>query len=466
MALVSDILRTPWPVRWRLALVLALYAGYLPLSGYGPGDVRFDAAQYWELSLKFTQHGPFSLLAFDEPVRGYLGPLLLMPARLLCHFMGCSMLRGAQVLGMGWAALLFGLAIPQLWAQATGRGLSGGRWLVLVLLGFVFWRDYFNFPLSDMPALTLLLLGLVAAGQPGWRWVGVAGLLLGAAINMRPIYLASAPGWLWLLAAAENRQIWARRGMALIAGMALVLLPQLLINLRHFQQPTPLVLARLPGATPLYLRQLGWGTAFQRYETSLIAEIPRSLVYADSTGQQTMTREVGPRFNSYGQYLSFALRHPLQTTSRYLHHLFNGLDIWFPTPYPTQLHPPGQTMLRLLNYLLLGIGAITLLTSIRKQRPAYSTPAHSVVPVLLALLLPCLLVLPVLMECRFLLPLHLLLLTVVAGRWQPLAGWRRLGIPGRQAAAVALGVCWLWGCWQLSEATASQRRPPSEAPQE
>jgi hypothetical protein len=88
-------------VRWRVLATLLLYAAYLPLSGYGPGQFRFDAAEYWELSLKFTQHGGFSLLAFDEPLRGYLGPLLVLPARLLCHFTGWSMLTGARVLGAG-----------------------------------------------------------------------------------------------------------------------------------------------------------------------------------------------------------------------------------------------------------------------------------------------------------------------------------------------------------------------------
>lgn len=462
MALVSDFLRAPWPVRWRLALVLALYAIYLPLSGYQPGDIRFDAAQYWELSLRFTQHGRFSLLAFDEPVRGYLGPLLLLPARLLCHFTGCSMLAGAQTLGAGWAALLFGLAIPQLWTQATGRVLSGGRWLALVALGFVFWRGYFNFPLSDMPALTLLLLGLIALMRPGWRWVGLAGVLLGAAINIRPVYLASMPGWLWLLATPVASQIWLRRGAALMAGLALVLLPQLLINMRHFQEPTPLVLARLPGAPPLYLKQLGWGTAFQRYETSLIPEIPRSLVYADSVGRRALAQEPNQHFSSYGQYLRFALRQPVQSAGRYVRHFFNGLDIWFPTPYPTHLHPVGQLALRLLNYALLGLGIGLLLPALFSPR---FNQLGQTAPVLLSLLLPCLVVLPMLMECRFLLPFHLLLLAVVAGCWQPVASWQKMRMRGR-ITVVVLGAVWLFGCWQLSEATAGQLRPPSEAPQE
>ena len=64
------------------------------------------------------------------------------------------------------------------------------------------------------------------------------------AINIRPVYLASAPGWLWLLSAPTmGLGPRARRGAALAIGLAVVLLPQLLINLRHFQQPTPLVLA-------------------------------------------------------------------------------------------------------------------------------------------------------------------------------------------------------------------------------
>ena len=446
---------------WRPALVLALYAAYLPLSGYGAAQFRFDAAEYWELSLKFTRHGGFSLLAFDEPVRGYVGPLLILPARLLCHFTGWSMLAGARGLGACWAALLVGVAIPQLWHQATGKALSTGRWLALLALTFVFWRDYFNFTLSDMPALTLLLLGLVALGRPGWAWAGVAGLLLAAALNVRPIYLASVPGGLWLLARGPGLlRHRAGRLLALAAGLAVVLAPQFLINQRHFGRATPLVLGQPHGGRPLYLRQLGWGTAFQRYETSLVPTIPRSLVYADSAGQRELAGVPGRQFASYVQYARFAGQHPAGTAARGLRHLFNGVDIRYPTPYPTRLHPPGQALLRLLNYALLGLG-LWLAGGAWRRRSALLTGA----PVLLALLLPCLLVLPLLMEPRFLLPLHLLLLTGVVACWQPAAWWRGLGSPGRRLAVLALGVGWLWGCWQLSESTAGQLRPPSEAPQ-
>ena len=467
MPIISSFFSAPWPARWRVLAVLALYAAYLPLSGYTVGQFRFDAAEYWELSLKFTQTGHLSLLAFDAPLRGYLGPLLVLPARLLCHFTGWSMLTGARVLGAGWAAVLFGVAVPQLWARATGRALSGGRWLVFLGLSFIFWRDYFNFTLSDMPALALLLFGIAALARRGWHWAAVAGLLVAAAINIRPIYLASVPGVLWLLLGNSQPVSSAsvgRHGVALVAGLALVLLPQLFINLRHFQAPTPLVLAGLPGTPPLYLKQLTWGTAFQRYESSLIPEIPRSLVYADSAGQHALAHEPGHRFGSYGQYGQFALHHPIATGGRYLRHLFNGLDIQFPTPYPRQLHPPGQAALRLLNYVLLGLGVWLASCAGLKNRRATWEPVA--VGTLLALLLPCLLVLPTLIETRFLLPLHLLVLMMVAGTWQPAAWWRTPGPPVRRLAVAAVAALWLWGSWQLSEATAGQLRPPSEAPQE
>ena len=467
---ISVFLRTPLLVRWRIFVVLALYGIYLPLSDYLPGQFRFDAAEYWELSLKFTQHGHFSLLAFDSPLRGYLGPLLVLPARLLCHFTGWSMLSGARVLGAGWAALLFGLAIPALWAWVAGRPLTALRWLGLLSLTFLFWRDYFNFTLSDMPALTLLLLGVGVVGRPGWAWAGVAGLLVAAAINIRPIYVASVPGVLWLLMGAERPFAQQLRRVAILAvGAALVLLPQWRINRQYFQRNTPLVLAQLAGGRPLYLKQLAWGTRYQRYESSLIPAIPRSLVFADPAGQRALAAEPGGSFASYGQYLRFVLRQPVATSGRYLQHLFNGLDIWFPTPYPKQLHPVGQVPLRLLNYALLGMGSWLGIAALGRYRRLQenSTGCPAVVAaVLLALLLPCMLALPTLVESRFMLPLHLLMLTGIAGCWQPGAWWEQLGSPVRRLAVLGLALGWLWGCWQLSEATARQLRPPNEAPQE
>jgi hypothetical protein len=444
------------PLIGRVALVLALYAVYLPLSGYQPADLRFDAGQYWELGLKFFQRGHFSLLNYDEPVRGYLGPLLLQPGRLLCHVLHWPGLYGARVLGAGWAALLIGVALPAVWEALTGRPLPAGRWLLLLGLTFIFWRDYFNFPLSDVPALTLLLLGLLALRRRGPGWALAAGLCLAGALNIRPIYLASLPGVLALLVLMRPR---AGQLAALLLSVALVLLPQFLINQRHFQCPTPLVLAAPgPGSRPLYLRQLLWGTRIQRFETSLIPAYPRTLIFADTAGQLALAAPPGGPVQRYGQFMEFIGQQPVTFAGRCLRHLFNGLDSWFPTPYPRHLHPPGQAALRLLNYTLLAIGAALLLSATYRAARRRQLPRQPAA-FLLAVLLPVAFTVPTAIEGRFLLPLHLLVLLGVAGLAAPRQWWQR----SRPAWRLAVGTAWLaWvgGCWQLSEATARQLLPP------
>ncbi|HEX8327605.1 MAG TPA: hypothetical protein VF629_08695 [Hymenobacter sp.] len=439
-------LRAAWPVQVRVLVVLLLYAIYLPLSGYTQSHFRFDAAEYWELSLKFTPNGGFSLLAFDDPLRGYLGPLLLLPARLLAHFTGWSIMTTSKVLGAGWAALLFGVAIPELWAQVTGRAVSGGRWLVLVGLAFAFWRGYFNFTLTDMPALALLLLSMVAAGRAGWAWAVAAGLLVAAAVNMRPVYLACVPAFGWLMCHARPmRNVWPRLA-ALVLGAALVLLPQLLINRLHFGQNTPLVLARLAGiqASSLYLEKMNWGLEQQKYETTYGIDYPDpAALFLDRAGSHLL-REAGVSyFSTYQAYVQAMLSHPGTAVGIGARHLFNGLDIQYPTPYVKAIYQPTWG-LAWLNYTMwFGVCLLLLRTSWRR----WPLRRWLVVAVLL---LPCLGTLPMGMECRYLLPLHLLLCAALSFGWPAEWNWEAFGrlATGRRLALLVayfgfVGLCFV-----------------------
>ena len=418
MLQLLTFLRRSWPISWRVLAVLLLYGIYLPLSGYSQEHLRFDAAEYWELSLKFTQHGHFSLLAYDNSLRGYLGPLLLLPARLLCHYTGWPILTATKILGAGWAALLFGVAIPELWKQATGRSVAGGRWLVLLGLSFAFWRGYFNFPLTDMPALALLLLGLALASRHGWVAAGGAGLLLAAAVNMRPVYLVSVPAFVWLLSRGSATGKWPRVA-ALVAGAALVLAPQLLINRIHFKENTPLVLARLAGlhTGSLYLEKMNWGLEQQKYETTFGTDYPdKVMLFRDEAGSRLL-REAGvPYFLTYGAYASVLLRHPLTASGIMARHLFNGLDIQYPTPYVQRVYQLTWG-LAWLNYTV-WFGVLLVLARVRLR---HWSLRHWLV--LAALLAPCLVVLPMGMECRYLLPLQLLLCVAFGFAWPGRWNW-------------------------------------------
>lgn len=445
------VLRAPWPWPVRVAAVLALYGAYFLLGGGLNGQrMPYDAGHYWELAVSFQrQHQAFSLLYFNDPTRGYCAALLQFPALVVRFLTHCTMPTAAKTVGVGWAVLLYALLVPALWrCLVPGGRVAGGRWLLLVLLAFAFWRDHFSFTMVDMPALALLLLALWAPSRAGLGWWLVAGLSLTVACNGRPVYVvAVAPvlalaGW-W---AGQHGRHTLARGTMLLVGVALVLGPQWAINRRHFQRNTPLVLARVNpnDPAPLYLKQLTWGTRVLRYDTGL----HQRYIYADWAGLRVLRQEGLREYTSYGQFLSVAARHPLDFGVRYLRHLFNGLDVQQPAPYLLRDYGPWRHGLQVLNYTVLGLGG-WLLIGWRRQLnwPRALT--------LLALLLPCMVALPTAVECRFLLPLHLLLLVVVAFQF-PLR-WR---MPPRQgvAAVVLLGL-WLVGCFALSAATFRTLQP-------
>jgi hypothetical protein len=440
-------------------VVLLLYTSYFLLGGGLQGErMPFDAGHYWELAVGFqSHHQSFSLLNFHDPTRGYLAALLQFPALMVRFFTGCSMPTAAKVMGTGWATLLFAFLIPEVWQTVSRRPVRGGRWLLLVLLAFCFWRDYFSFTTTDMPALTLLLLALWAVSRVGIGWWLLAGLSLAATFNSRPMYLAAVLPTLALANWWNRRHLragWAR-WLALAVGVSVAIAPQLAINRLHFSSNSPLVLARVSSqkTTPLYLKQLTWGTRVLRYDTNQ----DRALIYADSAGLALLRREGLREYQSYTQFLLVALRHPLNYGWRYARHLFNGLDVWQPTPYLFQKYEPVRFWVQLLNYSALGAGlSMVLLTHparwLRWPRAW----------MLFALLLPCLIAIPTAIETRFLLPLHLLLLAMAAFRFSPSQVLRRWHLPWQRLALVLLTGLWLCGCFWLSGATARTLQPDQD----
>lgn len=441
------------PAAWVSGGVFLLYCLYLPFSGYS--ETVYDALNYWTLTERFFHAGHFSLLAYNDALRGYFLPLLNLPAKAITHFTGTEPLVLTRLMGAGWAALLFGWLAPALWLTLFPRHRLG--WLpraAFAALGFLFWRDYFNFVLSDFPALIMLLLALrLSLQRPGLPQAVLTGFCLLAASNIRPVYLLAAPVVvaLALLAPTTLRQRFiALVGLAL--GCALLSGPQLLMNGRHHGIRTPLVLsrdARLPTAN-LYLAQLGWGLVIQKYETSLDPTFPSPrMLYTDPAGQALLGRLGVRHFPGYGAYAATVLREPLAFAGLYGRHLFNGLDVQYPTLFVRSV-PQRFGLLAGLHYSV-WFGALVLIGAGFRQwrRPG----AGRVGLVVLALGLPCLASLPIATECRFLLPLHLLLYAVACfggAQWQPARLAWSWGKAGLLAAGYAL---FLLLCFRLSAQT-------------
>ncbi|OON70283.1 hypothetical protein [Hymenobacter sp. CRA2] len=451
---------TAWgkaPQWWRpygagALLILGLYLLYLPFSGFDA--LAFDAKQYWTVAAYFHKGGSTSLFSYDNSMRGYFYPLLLYPLHAVHYFTHIPPIVFGRLQGAVSAALGFGLIGPGLWQAVRGDAspISWRRRLAFAGLGFLFWRDHFNFTLSDFPALWLLGAGLwLLYGSGRLRWLLLAGACVAAATNVRPIYLASVPfvlGVLLTRPALPGRRAVLLQLLALAVGAALVLGPQLIINQRHFQRDTPLVLAQDQNIPPgtLYPAKLWFGLIHQRYETNIGLDYPEPVMFfVDQEGRRLVQAEQPMWFTSVPEFLGFARRHPALVARQSLLHLFNGLDVQYTTPYVAQVYTPTLGLV-VLNFTALFAAGLVLLRARWRRRPLHEWLTLAV------LLVPCAFMVPVSMECRFLLPLHLLLYAALCFAWP--AHWRWLAC-SRQQRLILTGayVLFLALCLSLSSYT-------------
>lgn len=432
-------------------------------------DYRYDDGYYWTLANQYWQSGSFDLYAFDSSLRGYFFPLLLAPLAWLGEACSIPTVTLVRVVGAALAAGFFGVVVPGLWQALQPAGANGAeatpvswqRRLAFGALGFVFWRGYFNYPLTDFPSLLALAGGLWALLRG--RSVGsglLAGVAVAAAVNFRPVYLAALPlaGLLalWPRPATRRRgpaAEWGRR-LAFVGGLALVGGPQLLLNQHHFDAATPLVLTHPPGGRSLYFQQLQMGLCNQKYETSEADDHPApQMFFADPAGQ-ALWRHSGPEtLTTTAEYLALVRAAPAVVAGVWGRHLFNALDVQYPTPYVKQVYVPTWS-LAWANYTVLGAGLLVLLAGLRRAVAGRRPPVPALLT-LAALLLPCAAVLPVLVECRFLLPLHLLLCAALAFGARPLHTWKNASARAR-VLGLGLYLGLLAGAFTLSAQAQAQ----------
>lgn len=428
------------PALAALGALLVLYGAYLPSTQYE--HFYYDSRFYWVYGQQFWKTGAFSFLSYINSMRGYLFSLLLSPFAVAAPHLGVAPIRLMQPLGMLTAAFFFGVLAPALW-RAVGDPAAPvvplSRRLVFGIIGFVLWRDYFNFPLTDFPAFFAICLAIWALiAKSDWRIAGLAGMALAAAANMRPVFQAALPfaGVLafWgpqAQAFLRGRAQWLRAG-AVAIGMAVVLLPQFYINANNFGRRTPWVLAYKQGdPTNLLLQQLQWGLQYQKYETNAGKDYALSQMYfRDDDGQALFDATHLSHFDSQAQYLAVVRAHPVRVAGVWLRHLFNGLDLQYPTPYILKVFVPTWP-LAWFNYTVMLGGGMVLFGRWRQRGASWR-----VLLVLVALLAPCLSALPVAMECRYLLPLHLVLSGALAFGAHPLRAWQRATMFRRGAWAL------------------------------
>jgi len=376
-----------------------------------------DSAYYWGLANSFIIDEHFSFTNFNSELRGYVFPFSLFMIKTLAEMVQSN----EKTLFYVFSSLLFTLlsifilpwfvhTLFQWKTKLLGKG-------VLTFALFFFWRGYFLYPLSDFPALASLLIGVVLYSKslqnPSKLILSVlSGFFLSVALNIRPVYLVS---FIILLAAAlfflrkcEKMQLFQWL-LTFVIGCSIILLPQYLINKKHYQKNTPLVQARYADES-LYIKELFWGIGTQKFETNIGDNFPSSVVIYNDPFKLKFNKTNLLREKSLSSYLKIARRFPIDMVVSYFRHLFNGLDIYFPTPYIKNIFA-NHMILSITNYL------IWLYVIIHLAKTNLTRIMFIQIIGILSILAPVLLAIPTAVEVRYFLSAHILAYLVIAFRF-------------------------------------------------
>jgi uncharacterized metal-binding protein len=349
-------------VRTAIAFALAFVA--MVVFGAMNQDLGFrgDSFETWEVAK--------SLFAVDNPYRSFV------EYRGFVVFAICgAVYRVSTWLGTDdvatfrvFAALLFAalttVSLPALFSRLLGQPVSMARTLLFAAVVFYFFRGYFLYPSSDYFALYFLVLALNRALDPGRYPVasfGLAGLWVAAAILSRSNYIVCVPFvlalvWMQARAAAVPRP----RMSAGVALFTASLLAMFLFNQGYAQY-------RSQSAGPVKTEglrvlngQLTNGLKMQKIEWSVDESYTGMVVFAEPTGLALLEEQGITGWLALPQYLGLVAAHPLDFAGIYARHLFNGVDISYPSVYVDDVRR-SRLLFSFANYSLLFLGGLVVL---------------------------------------------------------------------------------------------------------
>lgn len=392
-----------WPRLTSGVITTAALSIYLAAT---PGQIfRHDSSSYLELSDRFPNL--WSLTAHDDALRGYAFPWLLRLSRDLAGIASSNPEAGVRLITLALVPMLLCVVVPSLLQRTSAHArITVARILAISLLFYLSWHNDFVQPLSDVPAMFFMSVGILALLTSRRPVVTLAaGVMLAFACNMRPAYLLGAVvagTALWLI--EHDRRQLATRTVALVAGALIVVAPQVALNVRHFDQWSPVPVA----SSDLTFFQLAEGLALDRYDT-YVGENPQQP--PSMRFENAALQDDNIQFGSMRQYARFVLDHPGDVAAAYLRHGINGLDTRFAGTYVQQLED-GRLLWPILNFtfLTLAVAAVLVRWSRRSGTRWRSTTTYA----LAVLAASCATSITGAMEVRFLLPLHLTLTAVLA----------------------------------------------------
>lgn len=383
------------------ATLIGLLQGVKPFYG--------DSLGYWQLAETFTHNGHFSLMNYENDLRGFVVPLFTYVLRLIAQADQASQ-SAVVTCSMALLFALIGAVVAPLLAEAIWpeRRWGFGRRVALTALLLVFWAGNLNYPLSDFPGLAMALLALAAVARSDSPvWMLTAGVAGAAAINTRPAYVLLAPmlvgivGLTWFRHRGSPGISWTRRGLCtglFLAGFAAVTLPQALMLHNHYG-----IWRLYPGTDTEASSVLSLGMKYERLDSYEGPGGPSQILYGYGPGTQLLAAQPGAEIKSSSQYVGLFFSHPTVMATILTQHFVNGFDVRYNSIYVERLASGGRLWLRLAGFLLAFMALVRLLWGSARRGLGQARWLY-----VLALFLCCLPALASHTETRYMLPIYLL----------------------------------------------------------
>lgn len=376
-------------------------------------EFYYDSYWYWNLGNSFAQNGSFDLLNYTETLRGLIYPLFNYCLIRIANSLGMDQIVLFKIFSAFYVSFLINILIPSFVEKAFDIKFKIWQVVILNIVVFFFWRGYYNFPLTDFISIFVFLLALYLWMLPKNALTIISGVAFAFAINIRPIFLIAVLLFLGMVLVElfSSKALRLRKsGKIILLSLGLIIgsLPQMYVNYFNNNTISPLVQTSKNSKIDLFLQQLKWGIYYQKYEANAGFDYPvANVIFFSKEGLNLYKKENGDNINNYSDYFKLLQNYPLVLSTLYFKHLFNGLDITYPTPYIIEINN-RSFLISFINYTLLFIFILILIKyfmykdlSIRKWY------------LILILLSPSLLAIPTAIEVRFFLPIHLFIYIVI-----------------------------------------------------
>lgn len=391
-----------------ILIVLFIILANVYVINLFPSTMFYDSNHYMNLSNLFIKGDEFNLTNYNEPLRGYLFPLIIYSINKLGRYL--------NIFNQIYFYRLFSIVILTLFnyfilydffsdffKNITKSRLK--RLLFTVVINYS-WIGLYMYSLSDLWSIIFNIIGLrclkkefLKNNSSNYLYTIMSGLFLAGSYYIRPIYLITIiMVIIYLIIKKEFKKI-----LLLMIGIVLIGIPQILINIKNFKIysffiPTEIVY----GGKSLYLQQLFWGISIQRYETNInYSSFQKAqVIYKDLIGEQILISSNLAEFKTYYEYIIFVFNNMFKILFIYFKHLFNIFDHYFPTVYIQDISK-NRILFSCLNYTIWYIFFLEIknsLIKIKKEKIIY----------LLIFIFPVLMIIPTALEIRFSIPLYLL----------------------------------------------------------